>query len=212
MNDTELLDEFQKAKDGTSITDDISGTPEDKDTIGFCDATFVWSNDVEGFSTPSRRLFRLILEDEVVFRKGINLVIGPTGSGKTSLLMALLGKYKTTIKLHVTDKKENTTGEMHYLPSGPSSWVSLPREKGVAYAAQESWVLNETIRVSFQCRDPCSRLKDRWVFRTIYCLVQLTTKSAIKKVAKNIYFDMKNLTVGSFSYSPMWLGTRPHPI
>jgi hypothetical protein len=39
-------------------------------------------------------------------------------------------------------------GEMHYVPSGPSSWRSLPREGGVAYAAQESWVQNETIKVN----------------------------------------------------------------
>lgn len=30
---------------------------------------------------------------------------------------------------------------------GPNSTVSLPRKGGVAYHAQESWVLNETIRV-----------------------------------------------------------------
>lgn len=35
---------------------------------------------------------------------------------------------------------------MHFLPSGPTSWYNLPRDKGVAYAAQESWVQNETIR------------------------------------------------------------------
>ena len=35
---------------------------------------------------------------------------------------------------------------MHFLPSGPTSWANLPRDKGVAYAAQESWVQNETIR------------------------------------------------------------------
>ena len=38
-------------------------------------------------------------------------------------------------------------GEMHYIPSGPEAWVNLPREGGVTYVAQESWVLNETIRV-----------------------------------------------------------------
>lgn len=60
-------------------------------------------------------------------RRKINLIVGPTGCGKTSLLMALLG-------------------EMHYVPSGPDSWFNLPRENGVAYATQESWVQNETIR------------------------------------------------------------------
>ena len=38
------------------------------------------------------------------------------------------------------------TGEMHFIPSVPDSWYNLPRENGVAYAAQESWVQNETIR------------------------------------------------------------------
>jgi hypothetical protein len=39
-------------------------------------------------------------------------------------------------------------GEIHFNPSGPSSVCHLPRENGVAYAAQEAWVMNETIRVS----------------------------------------------------------------
>ncbi|KAF9469452.1 P-loop containing nucleoside triphosphate hydrolase protein [Collybia nuda] len=78
--------------------------------------------------TPSKRRFRLHIDEELIFRKGsINLIVGPTGSGKTSLLMALLG-------------------EMHFIPSGPSSWFNLPRSGGVAYAAQESWVTNATIR------------------------------------------------------------------
>lgn len=35
---------------------------------------------------------------------------------------------------------------MHFIPGGPNSWYNLPRVRGVAYAAQESWVQNETIR------------------------------------------------------------------
>lgn len=42
-------------------------------------------------------------------------------------------------------------GEMHYGPLGPDSWFNLPRDCGVAYAPQESWVLNRTIRVSSSC-------------------------------------------------------------
>ena len=98
--------------------------------IGFGRATFTWSSEVsDGTATPSRRAFRLHIGDDLIFRKGVfNLIIGPTGSGKTSILMALLG-------------------EMHYIPSSAESWKNLPREGGVAYAAQESWVQNETIRV-----------------------------------------------------------------
>jgi ABC-type iron transport system FetAB ATPase subunit len=35
---------------------------------------------------------------------------------------------------------------MHFIPSGIDSWYNLPRGQGIAYAAQESWVQNETIR------------------------------------------------------------------
>ena len=35
---------------------------------------------------------------------------------------------------------------MHFIPSGPDSWYNLPREGGVAFAAQESWVENDTIK------------------------------------------------------------------
>lgn len=40
-------------------------------------------------------------------------------------------------------------GEMYYKPHGVGSWYNLPREGGIAYAPQETWVLNDTIRVSF---------------------------------------------------------------
>jgi hypothetical protein len=35
---------------------------------------------------------------------------------------------------------------MHFIPSTADAWFNLPRKGGVAYAAQESWVQNETIR------------------------------------------------------------------
>ncbi|TFY61104.1 hypothetical protein EVG20_g7183 [Dentipellis fragilis] len=130
LRNSELLDSFalQKQADAGEIS--LHGSPADPQTIGFHDAAFTWSNDadINGSYTPSKRIFRLQVEGDLMFKRGsINLIIGPTGSGKTSLLMALLG-------------------EMHFLPSGPDSWFNLPRDKGVAYAAQESWVQNETIR------------------------------------------------------------------
>ncbi|KAG9098020.1 hypothetical protein FS749_004906 [Ceratobasidium sp. UAMH 11750] len=122
LNNTELLDIYNE-KDTT-----IEPTPPEPSAIGFRNATFTWTRQVPGTPTPSRRNFRLHIDSEVLFRRGkINMIIGPTGCGKTSLLMALLG-------------------EMHFVPSVPDSWFALPREGGVAYAAQEAWVQNETIR------------------------------------------------------------------
>ncbi|KAJ7293178.1 hypothetical protein C8J57DRAFT_1703993 [Mycena rebaudengoi] len=125
LHKTELLDEFTEKGSGEQLFEPPESAASE---IGFRDATFAWSNDTDGSLTPSRRKFMLKIEGEVLFKRGaINLVVGPTGSGKTSLLMALLG-------------------EMHFVPSAPSSWYNLPRTKGVSYAAQESWVLNETIK------------------------------------------------------------------
>ncbi|KAI0750650.1 hypothetical protein C8Q80DRAFT_1097969 [Daedaleopsis nitida] len=129
LHNTELLDEFSE-KDGASAEAIVPPQTVESDVIGIRASSFTWSNENDGALTPgpNRRNFTLRIEDEVMFRRGrFNLIVGPTGSGKTSLLMALLG-------------------ELHYVPNGPESFVSLPRSGGVAYAAQESWVQNETIK------------------------------------------------------------------
>ena len=96
LNDTELLDEYQNLENHTTEPIEelsVAVGPKDPEAIGVSNASFVWSS-VDGSLTPSRRKFRLTIDDELIFkRSGINLIIGPTGSGKTSLLMALLGIY-----------------------------------------------------------------------------------------------------------------------
>lgn len=127
MTQTELLDAFADEKDDpTEII--AEGARLDRDVIGFRHAAFTWSSK-DVMTTQSAKQFTLRIEDELLFKpECINVVFGPTGSGKTSLLMALLG-------------------EMHFLTLQPDSSFNLPRHSGVAYAAQESWVQNATIKV-----------------------------------------------------------------
>ncbi|OJT09188.1 ATP-binding cassette transporter abc4, partial [Trametes pubescens] len=136
---TELIDEFA-GPDGSEdevVWPNMASQQDGQGVIGIRNATFTWSNDAVPSRTPGgtrKRRFVLAVDDELIFQRDrINLIVGPTGSGKTSLLMALLG--------------ESTLRELHYIPSGPDAFVNLPREGGVAYAAQESWVQNDTIRV-----------------------------------------------------------------
>jgi len=135
----------------------------DRDVIGFLNASFTWANDDpnDGGLTPARRKFTLRVEGEVLFKRGcFNLIVGPTGSGKTSLLMALLG-------------------EMHFTPMTPDAWYHLPRSGGVSYAAQESWVQNETIKVNTVRACGAHRLTKS---RIIYCSVPRTTRNVTTKV------------------------------
>ncbi|KAK0201656.1 P-loop containing nucleoside triphosphate hydrolase protein [Desarmillaria ectypa] len=111
LRHTELLDTFSA---------DNVAVHAAHDKLGFRNAEFVWSSE-------SRRDFKLRIEDDLFFDTGINIIVGPTGTGKTSLLLALLG-------------------EMHFVSPGPDSWFHLPRENGVAYAAQESWIQSDSIR------------------------------------------------------------------
>lgn len=113
-----------------------------EDVIGIRATTFAWS---EQSHEPSARAFRLRI-DEVTFEQGnVNLVVGPTGSGKTALLLALLGM--RTIPPPDVFLMCGGPGEMHAIPNGPGSYIGLPRSRGVAYVAQESWVLSDTIKV-----------------------------------------------------------------
>ncbi|KAG6872990.1 hypothetical protein C0995_004366 [Termitomyces sp. Mi166 len=71
---TELLDEFTPSQEYSLVVH--------PDEIGFCKATFSWSKEGREaeISTPSKRSFRLDIEDELLFqRDGFNLIIGPTG-------------------------------------------------------------------------------------------------------------------------------------
>ncbi|KAI0068079.1 P-loop containing nucleoside triphosphate hydrolase protein [Artomyces pyxidatus] len=129
LHNTELLDKYTATDEPVGVR---MQNDDNRNVIGFGNASFTWANDdvTTGTMTPSRRRFILRIDDELVFKKGcFNIIIGPTGSGKTSLLMGLLG-------------------ELHFVPLSVGSWYNLPREGGVAYAAQESWVQNETIKAN----------------------------------------------------------------
>ncbi|KAF8898485.1 hypothetical protein BD779DRAFT_1607278 [Infundibulicybe gibba] len=171
LHNTELLDSFSE-KD---VVEFLPEDPTSSDLIGFRDATFVWSDDVTGSLTPSKRHFSLRIEGELIFKPGcINLIVGPTGSGKTSLLMALLG-------------------EMHFMPPGPNSWFNLPRKNGIAYAAQESWVQNETIRVYQKYQVPEIVLTEL-ILTGKYCFGAPFDEERYKKVLKQCCLE-RDLTL-----------------
>ncbi|UPX12550.1 Transporter of the ATP-binding cassette (ABC) [Ascochyta rabiei] len=105
--------------------------------LGFNKGTFSWGGkDMK--DQASADAFKL-MDINVKFKVGqLNVVVGPTGSGKTSLLMALLGEM-TKLKGDV------------YLPGGGSREDLRPDPEtglleSVAYCAQQAWLVNGTVK------------------------------------------------------------------
>jgi len=117
-------------------------------------ATLTWAPPKQRKSEANASSFKLI-DMNVDFVIGeLNIIAGPTGSGKTSLLMALLGE------MHLTE------GMVH-LPGGYSRQQLRPDPEtglteSVAYCAQQAWLVNATIKenILFSMPFDSKRYKD----------------------------------------------------
>jgi ABC-type multidrug transport system fused ATPase/permease subunit len=115
--------------------------------IGFQQGTFSWG----GKDDDDFKMIGL----DMNFKVGqLNVIVGPTGSGKTSMLMALLGEMKLL------------AGRVH-LPGGRSR-EDLKRDphtgltESVAYCAQQAWLVNGTVKdnIVFASKWDARRYKD----------------------------------------------------
>ena len=106
--------------------------------IALRSATLTWSSKRGPGTDADYSAFRLI-DMDVDFEIGaLNIVAGRTGSGKTSLLMALLGEMKL-VSGHVI------------MPGGQSRDLIRPDPEtgltdSIAYCAQQAWLVNDTIK------------------------------------------------------------------
>ncbi|KAF2715080.1 P-loop containing nucleoside triphosphate hydrolase protein [Pleomassaria siparia CBS 279.74] len=147
----EYLEEPETDKYSQLIT-----TKKDEDghpVIGFKSGTFSWGGK-DMNDKASADAFKLMDLDIKFKSRALNVVVGPTGSGKTSLLMALLGEM-TKLKGDV------------YLPGGCSREDLKPDPdtgltESVAYCAQQAWLVNGTIKdnITFSSPWDSKRYKD----------------------------------------------------
>lgn len=134
-------DETQKYSQLIQNEKDEMGEPK----IGFENATFTWGGK-ESQPDNESAAFQLI-DVDLKFHVGkLNVIAGPTGSGKTSLLMALLGEMSLL------------QGSVH-LPGEHSREVLKPDPEtglteSVAYCAQQAWLVNDTIKQNILFASP----------------------------------------------------------
>lgn len=133
----EYLNEPETDKYQQLITDeeDDSGNP----VIGFDNATFSWG----GKDADDFKLIDLDMRFQVA---QLNVIIGATGSGKTSMLMALLGEMT------------RLDGDV-YLPGARSREDLKPDPEtglteSVAYCSQQAWLVNGTIKENILFASP----------------------------------------------------------
>lgn len=142
--ETEKYDQLHRGRQGVA-TDSV---------IGLDKATLSWGGR-NAQSEQGKTAFRLI-NMNVRFQTGrLNIIAGPTGSGKTSLLMALLGE------MTLLD------GVVH-LPGGVSREnLRVDPDTGltesVAYCAQQAWLVNDTIKQNILFASPIDETRYRAV-------------------------------------------------
>ncbi|KAK8135912.1 ABC bile acid transporter [Apiospora sp. TS-2023a] len=108
--------------------------------VGFDEATLTWpSSDIS--SPGSFALRRLTIE----FRQGgLNVLYGPSGSGKSSVLLALLGEMhleQGQVIMPVTENPNDRGGTEHM------DRLTEPAHT-TAYCPHEAWVMNHSIRAN----------------------------------------------------------------
>ena len=122
---------------------------------GFKHATFSWASRgqinkaLSNNSDVASLAFQLIDIDVEFPDQSLTLVIGPTGSGKSSLLQALLGELcLLSGSVHMSIQRSRDD----YLPDPEIGLTNT-----VAYCAQQSWLLNDSIRNNILFASPYNR-------------------------------------------------------
>ncbi|ORX96337.1 P-loop containing nucleoside triphosphate hydrolase protein [Basidiobolus meristosporus CBS 931.73] len=128
---TDRVEKFLNEPDTNKYEIQAAAVKPNEPTIGFKNATISWFDP----SNDSKDNCFSLTDISVVFPVGqLSLIAGPTGAGKSSMLMGLLGEMNLlegSIYIPKRSGRRNSIGGFH---------------TGVAYVSQQAWLQNDTIR------------------------------------------------------------------
>ena len=149
----EFLNEGETEK-YQQLARDTQGKGQSGPIIGFDTATLSWGSRAQ--SAPENQgTFRMIGLNVRFVPGRLNIIAGPTGSGKTSMLMALLGEM-TLLQGRVFLP---CAGNRELLSPDPQSGLT----ESVAYCAQQAWLVNDSIRQNILFASPFDQNRYRAV-------------------------------------------------
>jgi ABC-type multidrug transport system fused ATPase/permease subunit len=118
----------------------------DEPRIALRSATLTWGIQSPRSTTDNSVAFRLINIDVEFIPGQLNIIAGATGSGKTSLLMALLGEMK------LLEGCLQLPGGFVRQKLRPDPQTGLT--ESIAYCAQQAWLVNDTIKENILFASP----------------------------------------------------------
>lgn len=140
--------------------------------LGFEEATMTWGvssskyrdeeptigNDHSTDSVDAGNIPFILSNISLKFKIGkLNVVIGPTGSGKTSLLLALLGEM-TLLQGRICHMSDNS-------PWKTGSVSAFRVKNSIAYCAQQAWLINDTVKQNITFTSPWNEERYRQVVK-----------------------------------------------
>ncbi|RAL12903.1 P-loop containing nucleoside triphosphate hydrolase protein [Aspergillus homomorphus CBS 101889] len=149
----------------------------DNHLFGFRDATFQWptaraensgaqdhSQLAERSPTPPFRLSNINI---TFLDNGLNLVIGASGSGKSSLLLALLGEMELLQgRVFLPLRRQTSYGI-------PDLTANFTPDSSIAYCPQEPWILNQSVRANILFGLPLDKQRYRMVLEAVALISDL---------------------------------------
>lgn len=160
------IQKFLQEQETTRTRQSISSNPP---SVGFVHASLTWALEKYKSESQDEEHTPFQLQDiDIQFRQGaLNIICGPSGSGKSSLLLALLGEMQ--LEKGRVFLPHDSSWSKTFTSVGSTGTVEF--QDTAAYCPHEPWITNQSIRANILLELPFNGPRYEQVLRAV-ALVQ----------------------------------------